>query len=224
MHVELVNFINRFEEKARRTGQLRRTIGKAELAFLEKVWGPAFHYNFDGLEPEFPWTDFKGGERFADFVYTKGGIKLLIEIDGYTTHAKNISEKAYEDHLERQNDLVLQGWLIIRFSARQVMQKPMNCQQKVTQAIGHWWATMNREVYDKGADIWVYRKKVIIQAAYQAGGVIHVADLSRIFGISPRTARDWAYRFVREGLIEPIRSKKQNSAYQLKDYEFRNAN
>lgn len=224
MHVELVNFITKFEEKARRIGQLRRTIGKAELAFLEKVWGPAFQYNFDGLEPEFPWTDFKDGERYADFVYTKGGIRLLIEIDGYTTHAKNISEKVYEDHLERQNDLVLQGWLILRFSARQVMQKPMLCQLKITQAIGHWWSILNKDLYDTGIDFWTYRKKIVIHAAYQAGGVIHIADFVRIFRIPARTARDWAYRFVRDGLIEPIRPRQQIAGYRLKDYKAWSAN
>jgi hypothetical protein len=109
MHSTVSDFIAAFEVEAHRMGQYRQKLGKTEILFLEKVWGPAFRYNFDGLRAEFPLKDFRGGDRFPDFIYTKGGIRLLMEVDGFTTHARDITSEEFDDHLARQNDLILQG-------------------------------------------------------------------------------------------------------------------
>ena len=75
------------------------------------------NYNFDGLKPEYPFLDFEGGQRFVDFYYSKGPVKLIIEIDGYTTHARQISKSKFRDHLRRQNRLMYSGWFLLRFTA-----------------------------------------------------------------------------------------------------------
>ncbi len=88
MHPELRRFIDSFEREAREEGRLRHTLGHAETRFLERVWGPFMNFNFEGLKPEYPFFDFEGGQRFVDFYYSRGPVKLIIEIDGYTTHAQ----------------------------------------------------------------------------------------------------------------------------------------
>lgn len=220
MHPEVMKFVNRYEARAQANGSYRNQIGRYEIAFLELVWGPAFRYNFDGLEPEYPFKDFKGGDRYADFLYQKKGIRLLFEIDGFTTHARDISPGDFNDHLTRQNDLVLQGWMILRFSSLQVEKFPMLCQRQVIQAIGHWWTYMHRQSTSKESDIWSYRKQLLAEFAFGYGGFFRVADISRHFSIPLRTARDWISRFVVDGTLIPIRPNKKIIGYKLNEYSF----
>lgn len=219
MHPEIIRFVESYEEQLRKSGSYRYRIGRYELAFLELVIGPAFAFNFDGLELEYPFKDFKGGDRFADFAYHKDGIRLLIEIDGFTTHARNISPGEFDDHLSRQNDLILQGWMILRFSVDQVMKQPMLCQRQVIQAIGHWWTLMNRTVKAEDSDIWMHRKQLISQFAFRYGGFLRVSDISHHFSIPARTARDWVSRFAHDGFLVPVRPNKKVIGYQLSGFD-----
>jgi len=216
---ELANYIRMFEEKARRLGLHRNKLGTSEMNFLEKVWGPAFDYEFDGLEAEYPLKDFKGGDRYADFVYMKNGIKLLMEIDGFTTHARDISPGDFSDHLARQNDFMLQGWMILRFSAYQVDKQPMLCQRQIVQAIGHWWSLLNKRTgVTLDGQIWTHRKQLLTQLAYQYNGFLRSSDIARSFNIPPRTARNWIAHFVNEGLLTPERPNRKITGYWLKGY------
>lgn len=214
MHPEIEKFIREFEEEAARKGLYRRTLGKAERAFLSEVWGPAFDYRFEGLKAEYPFKDFKGGDRFIDFVYIQSGMKLLMEIDGFTTHARHISKGEFDDHLRRQNDLVLSGWTVLRFSAGQVVNQPAVCQRQITQAIGMWWT----QTFGTGKakdHVWSLRKKMLLELAVQQKGPIKTAHICNWFRIERRTAHYWLQRFVREGLLEPVRVNQRVTAYQL---------
>ena len=66
-----------------RRRKLRSGLGFAEHAFLEHVWWPTVG-NFTNLHPEYEVADYSGAPRFLDFAYLRGGLKLAIEIDGYT--------------------------------------------------------------------------------------------------------------------------------------------
>lgn len=77
LHPAVAEYIDQFEQAAKQSGQYRKSIGKYERLFLQEVWGPAFQYRFDGLHAEYPFKDFKGGERFVNFVYVRNGIRLV---------------------------------------------------------------------------------------------------------------------------------------------------
>lgn len=109
----------------------------AEMLFLKQVWWPSFHH-FQYLYPEYEVNDFKDGTRYLDFAYIRPGIRICLEIDGFGPHLKNISRWQFSDSLERQNQLVIDGWTVIRFSYDQVKEKPRRCQQIVQQVIGRW--------------------------------------------------------------------------------------
>ncbi|WP_372630711.1 DNA-binding response regulator [Cohnella sp.] len=107
----------------------------AEKMFLEKVWWPSFK-RFVGLSAEYEVNDFKDGRRYLDFAYHMAGYKICIEIDGHGTHWKNIDQHKFSDHLIRQNHLVLDGWIVLRFSYDDVRDKPRRCQQIIQQLLG----------------------------------------------------------------------------------------
>lgn len=109
--------------------------GHAEKLFLKLVWWPAFG-SFTDLYPEYEVKDFRDGYRFLDFAFLKHTLKLAIEIDGFTTHASQISRSQFSDQLLRQNHLILDGWKILRFSYDDVNEHPRRCQQILQQFMG----------------------------------------------------------------------------------------
>lgn len=215
LHPSVTRFIEEYERQAALTGSIRKTIDRTGRLFLQNVWGPAMNWNFDGLKAEYPFKDLKGGQRFADFVFIRNGILLLIELDGFTTHARDISPGDFDDHLLRQNSLVLTGWLILRFSFNQVERQPELCQGQLKQAIGHWWSVTQGNPSARTGDIWNQRSNLVTQLAVRRNGTIKPADLATEFGISRRSASAWMKRFSADGTFLPVRHQTRNTAYVL---------
>jgi very-short-patch-repair endonuclease len=46
---------------------------------------------------------------------------IAIEVDGWNTHG---TPRALDSDLDRQNGLVLRGWRVLRFTWKQVTQRP----------------------------------------------------------------------------------------------------
>jgi very-short-patch-repair endonuclease len=218
MNLNLSAFIEQFEREAIEKGLYRKQLGRSEIIFLEQVWGPAFQYQFDGLKAEHPFKDAKGGQRFADFVYVKNGIRMLIEVDGFTTHARDISPGEFDDHLTRQNDLILSGWLVLRFSAHQVEKRPQVCARQLKQAIGHWWS-LTYGGYSAGEiDSWRLRKNHIAQMAMRRNGKIKPGEVAAEFNISNHTAGIWLKRFAKEGSFSVVPNQMRSTVYLLTDF------
>jgi hypothetical protein len=217
MHPEIVRFIAKFEEEATRKGLYRKKLGEIEVLFLELVLGPVFNYDFEGLSAEFPLKDFKGGDRFIDFIYIRNGMRFVFKIDGFTTHARDISPGKFDDHLFRQNELILSGWFLLRFTANQVKHRAEQCQKQIFHAIGHWWS-LSHSLDNRGAHSWAERKKRIVQLALRKEGVIHTKDVEIEFGLIHRTALNWLNRAV-ENLLVPIKPNQRIIGYRLSGYE-----
>jgi very-short-patch-repair endonuclease len=75
-------------------------------------------------------------KRFIDFALIGDECKFALELDGYTYHGKGkISEEKYEDGLLRNNQLVMQNWIVLHFSYRQVRDNPVGCRLQIKKAI-----------------------------------------------------------------------------------------
>ncbi|WP_274365138.1 hypothetical protein [Paenibacillus thermotolerans] len=189
-----------------------------EVMFLSEVFGPEMNYDFSGLEPQFPFKDYRDGNRFADFLYCKGPIKIIIEIDGRTWHVTHISDEEFDDHQERQNDLILSGgYLLLRFTANMIQKKPMLCRRQLMQAIGRCYATATGQLPLEIGDIWSYRKTAVKLLADKHPRMIKPADVAAEFGINRRTAVYWLRRLVQDGNLEPMKSNKRIVGYKWAD-------
>lgn len=127
------------QSKGERRARLKKGLGHAEYTFVSRLWWPAFG-NLDHLHAEFEVHDFKDGVRYLDFAFILPGLKLCIEIDGFSTHGRNLTRWQFDDQLDRQNDLILDDWKILRFSYDRIKENPRYCQQKLLQALGRWGA------------------------------------------------------------------------------------
>jgi very-short-patch-repair endonuclease len=61
------------------------------------------------------------GFRKIDFAFqTPDGVNVAIELDGYCPHVRDLTVLGHDRQLKRQNDLLLNGWKVLRFSRMHV--------------------------------------------------------------------------------------------------------
>ena len=92
--------------------------------------------SLSAVTPQYEVSDAEGRSRRLDFAITTEQSRIAIELDGYTYHAEGaISRASFDDQLSRQNELVLDGWRVIRYSWDQVNARPANCRDQLRRAI-----------------------------------------------------------------------------------------
>lgn len=197
-----------------RTGERLRRLkeghNQAEALFLRQVWCPIF-YNFNYLHPEYEVDDFKDGKRYLDFAYIRPGIRICFEIDGYGPHLKNISRWQFSDSLERQNQLVINGWNVIRFSYDQVKEKPRRCQQIVQQIIGLWLA----DELDYGSLSLI--EKEVLRLAVRKAEVIYPKEIEKYVKRSEKTVKKILAQLVYKKILTPASGKSRVRSYRVSD-------
>lgn len=186
----------------RSKGEAKRRLvehGHAERMFLRQVWWPAFG-SFEGLYPEYEVRDFKDKWRYLDYAYLSQGFKVCIEIDGYGSHWRDADRWRFADHLMRQNQLVIDGWLVLRFSYDDVMEKPRRCQQTVQQLLGR------RGLTDKGLHQTLQpTEQAILRAAFGSLGEVKVVQIAATFGIYRKTAAKHLKALAAKGYLLPVK-------------------
>lgn len=198
-----------------RRRKLRSGLGFAEHAFLEHVWWPTVG-NFTNLHPEYEVADYSGAPRFLDFAYLRGGLKLAIEIDGYTTHAKNLNRRQVAYQLHRQNMLTLDGWDILRFAFDDIEAHPRRCQQTIQQYMGsRFAATPIRGHHDGRWPQVTTVDREIIRLARSLPRPLLPADICRHLGVSRYTAYRHLKRLVTQGVLVPASGSTRIRTYQL---------
>jgi hypothetical protein len=197
-----------------RTGErLRRLLeghSHAEKMFLKQVWWPLF-YHFRYLHPEYEVDDFKDGNRYLDFAYIRPAIRICFEIDGYGPHQKNISRWQFSNNLERQNQLVIDGWTVIRFSYDQVQEQPRQCQQIVQQVIGRWLG----DELDQTSLSFV--EKEVLRLAIRKGEVISRMEVEQYLKLSDKTVKKVLSQLVEKKMLIPTSGIMRIRSYRLGD-------
>ncbi|MEH7494127.1 DNA-binding response regulator [Neobacillus niacini] len=196
-----------------RTGERLRRLqeghNEAEMLFLKQVWWPSFS-NFRYLHPEYEVDDFKDGKRYLDFAYIRPAIRICFEVDGYGPHLKNISRWQFSDNLERQNQLVIDGWTVIRFSYDQVNEKPRRCQQIVQQVIGRW---LGDELIQ--TTTLSFLEKEVLRQAIRKGEAISPIEIEKYLKLTDKTVKKVLSQLVEKKMLIPAAGAKRIRSYRL---------
>jgi hypothetical protein len=202
-----------FPLKARDGERLRRLQeghGKAEMMFLQNIWWPLF-YNFNHLHPEFEVNDFKDGKRYLDFAYIRSNTRICFEVERYGPHLKNIIRWQFADSLNRQYQLVICGWKVIRFSYDQVMEQPRECQQITEQIIGRML----------GAELdhipLTYKEKEVGRFALAKDQCITPAEVCKLLNLTEKTARKVLTELIEKRVMYPAAGKQRIRLYRLNE-------
>jgi superfamily II DNA or RNA helicase len=109
----------------------RSKMNEIEEEFVRSIFYPyAGERGLDYLQVQTPFEDSQAKKRKLDFTIRTDRYSYCIEIDGYTYHAEGalrVSEDYFDDLLVKQNDLILCGWKLIRFSYNQIRKNPVLC-------------------------------------------------------------------------------------------------
>ncbi len=195
--------------KGERKRRLLNGLGHIEKLFITLVWWPAFG-SLEHLYPEYEVYDFKDGSRFLDFAYLQHGLFICIEIDPYGTHYSKISRWQYDDNLNRHNDLMIDGWKILRFSRDQVADHPRHCQQKLQQAFGKWGVLNTPPVAAHPI------QHAIIQLLTARHAPLSPMEISRELGWHRSTVSRHLKSLVDQSIVKPVNpSLKRNTSYVL---------
>jgi very-short-patch-repair endonuclease len=201
-----------WEQKRIRNGKgmhrLREGLGISERRFLEHIWWTAFGH-FRHLTLEFEVRDFKEGTRYLDFAYIRGHFKACFEIDGYEPHGRNVSRGQFTDNLRRQNDLIIDGWKIIRFSYDDIAHNPRICQRTIQQLLGRWLGESNNHLR------LTPEEKEIIRYAARTTGFITPFEIKDLLDISSKYARKLLHRMVDLDILKPIGGRERIRGYEL---------
>jgi len=193
------------ESKGERRRKLLQGIGHAQKLFLIKVWWPLFGQILE-LTPEFEVRDFKDGYRYLDFAWFYNGFRIAIEIDGFGPHWRNIDRWRFADHLHRQNDLVLDDWIVLRFSYDAFMEHPRKCQQLILHAKGKW--SLEKAAIPVSADP---IDRAILEYAIRAAAPFSPSQAADALGWNRVTICRHARKLTSNGQLLPAGTGKQRN-------------
>lgn len=106
-------------------------MNEIEQIFVEDIFYPyAGENGLNYLQAQTPFEDSECRTRKLDFTVSTNRYNYVIEIDGYTYHAEGASRvtpEYFDDLLMKHNDLILNGYILIRFSYNQIRNHPDLC-------------------------------------------------------------------------------------------------
>ncbi|MDF2720418.1 MAG: DNA-binding response regulator [Paenibacillus sp.] len=133
------------------------------------------------MHPEYEVFDFKDGSRFLDFAFIQGKLRICMEVDGFGPHRRDIDRRQFSDELTRQNQLVVDGWIVLRFSYDDVKEKPRQCQQLLQQLMGRLLGDRHKTE----GDLSVLEKEAV-RYAFRRNGVVAPGELYRHLSLGRR--------------------------------------
>jgi len=187
--------------RGERKRRLLEEHGHAEK-MLAYVWWQGVG-NLKHLHPEFEIVDLRGGTRFADYAYLPSpAFGLLVEVDGFGPHWREISRWKFDDNEERQNLLLIDDWKLLRFSYDGIREKSARCKQTILMALARW----GRPVGGETAELNVYERAVLHFAMTSDVWRLTPALVRTTLKINKRTATDNLKSLADKGLLQTERS------------------
>ena len=98
-----------------------RITQESERLFVDEFLYPLLGAAIANIVPQHPFLDRTGKARRIDFVSPGGRWPLALEVNGETYHAEGIIPKdMFDENLFRQNEILRQGYRLVRFSYSQL--------------------------------------------------------------------------------------------------------
>lgn len=93
----------------------------SERLFIDDFLYPLLGPRISAVEPQRPFIDSTGRARRIDFAVYRDDARLALEVNGETYHAEGIIPDAqFDDNLFRQNEILMAGWRLLRYSYNQL--------------------------------------------------------------------------------------------------------
>ncbi|NEW07107.1 hypothetical protein GK047_13930 [Paenibacillus sp. SYP-B3998] len=220
MHKKTKIILERRRLEMKRDGTYSNELLKCEELFFEHVWGPVSDFRFDKLYVNHLFWSEQMNEPITRFVYDPFDIKLLVEIIGHHDCFPYEAVGNPQDYWSSMNDLILQGWLVLRFSKHQIESQPLHCQNQIKLALQPAeipslppFSHRETDIWD----VWEIRKQLVIQMAKRHNGKVKAREVAAECNVSIRAAAAWLKRLAVEGLLSFAGGHPRGMVYFLKD-------
>ncbi|CAM4014757.1 DNA-binding response regulator [Paenibacillus alkaliterrae] len=201
------------EPTSERRSRLIERDDHGEQKFALKVWWQVVG-SFEFLHPEYEVNDYRDGSRFLDFAYIRPPYRISIEIDGFRTHQRNASRRKFGDDRFRQNQLVLDDWIVIRFSFDDVIEKPRQCQQFIQQLLGKLYGIGRADSSNLKLTL---KEREIIRWAQRRGqeAAFNPKEVEVLLVVSHCTALKYLHQLLQQELLEQASGEKRIRTYRI---------
>ncbi|WP_083676527.1 DNA-binding response regulator [Paenibacillus sp. FSL H8-0548] len=184
-----------------------------EQLFATLIWWPILG-SFEHLHPEYEVNDYRDGSRFLDFTYIRSPHQISIEIDGYGPHQKHASRRKFSDDRFRQNQLILDDWIVVRFSYDDIRERPRQCQQFIQQLLGKLYGigrvdALELQLSATARELLRWAKRLEREATFGP------KDVEKQLRISHCTALKYLQLLLQHKLIEQASGKQRIRSYRL---------
>jgi len=196
-----------------RRSRLKERDDHSEQLFASYIWWPVLG-SFDYLHPEYEVNDYRDGSRYLDFAYIRPPHRISIEIDGFGPHQKHASRRKFSDDRFRQNQLVLDNWIVVRFSYDDIGERPRQCQQFLQQLLGKLYGLSNAETLELQLNA-PYRELLRWGQRRGRGSAFSPKDVEKLLGVSHCTALKYLQHLLQQGLLEQASGSKRIRTYRL---------
>ncbi|NYS77784.1 DUF559 domain-containing protein [Halomonas glaciei] len=106
-----------------------------EHLFFDNVLSNIAELNFSYLQAQTGFIDDDGKQRYCDFTIAEGQeVRIAIEVDGYDKRGTGggMTHAEFVDWQRRQTALTSQGWHVLRFANRDVVNEPLRCCKNIS--------------------------------------------------------------------------------------------
>lgn len=201
------------KHKAAASGErLRRLVkryGYGEKLMLEQACWPVWG-TLDFLHPEYEFIGSDGEQYFIDTAYIRGPGPTALEADSYRFHARELDRDQFSRGLDRQNEIVLADWNILRFSIDKLKENPLACQNTIRRMLVCWYG--DEESYMRGLNIY---QRELVRAVIRSAEPISIEEACQLLGKKDRSTRSALRSLVDMNLFESASGNERIHRYQL---------
>ena len=201
------------KHKAEASGErLRRLVkchGFGEKFLIEQALWPVLG-TLEHLHPEYEIIGSDGSRYFIDTALIRLPRPTGIESDSFSSHARDIDRDQFARGLDRQNEIVLSDWNILRFSVDKLKDNPIGCQNTIRRMLVCWYG--DEEPYMRSLNIY---QRELVRAAIRSAAPISIDGACQLLGKKDRFTRTILQSLVHMNLLEAASGTERIHQYQL---------
>ncbi|QJD84794.1 DNA-binding response regulator [Cohnella herbarum] len=209
---EYRNWLNKHiaQSSGERLRRLKERHGFGEKFLLVQALYPVIR-SLDDLYPEYEFIDSDGNYYYMDYAYLRKPKPTSIESDSFGSHARDADRWSFSRGLDRQNEIVLAEWNILRFSIDKLKENPLACQKHIRKMLEVWYGEDSSEMMDLS----LYQRE-IVRLATRSATPITVAMVSSCLGRNEKLAREQLHLLVEKGILVAASGEKRIQSYKLR--------
>lgn len=192
------------ESRGERKRRLLENHGRGERMLVARVLWPVLG-SLEHLHPEYEIRDLSGGVNFVDYAYIPSSqLELLLECDGFGPRWRDISRWDFDRQEERQNQLLLDEWRLLRFSFDGIMEKTERCRNTVRMALAKW----GQMTVGSGEEIYlgVYERAILHYGLSNIGQTLTPTNVAQELGTNRHTVTKYMRMLEKKGWLSPVYS------------------